>query len=112
MGPAVLILAAAGAAAYLFRDKLFGSKAPGTENVAITVQGRSGQVYAVNRVKSFGDENFFDVFLLTGARVLRYSQIGSDMGTRKFIDSPLQSSDAIFKTAANDFGLRFNVPGV
>jgi hypothetical protein len=112
MGPAVLILAAAGAAAYVFRDKLFKTAPPGSENIAITVQGKSGQVYAVNRVKSVGEENFFDVFLLNGTRVLRYSQIGSDTGTRKYIDSPLQSSDAIFRTAVTDFDLRFNVPGV
>jgi len=80
--------------------------APGQQK--FTVTGHSGTIWEVRRVKTFavpgGTQSFNDVFS-KGARILRYSQIGSQIGTRAFIDTPLAKTDKRLKAAAADFGV-------
>jgi hypothetical protein len=83
------------------------SSKPGT----FEVTGRSGSQYRVVFVKQFPTDNggkisFWDVFV-GDARILRYSQIDNDTGSRVLIVSPLEQNDPRILIALQDFGVRF-----
>ncbi len=91
------------------------------------VKGKSGTNWRVVRVNQFQEKSgllTINDVMAGGAlsiggsprRVLRYSQLGSEMGSRKYITSPfeagnLSGSDAtLLRMAASDFGVALPAP--
>ncbi len=83
-----------------------------------TVTGKSGRKYVVERVSQFqqpdGLLQINDVWINASAteRVLRYSQLGSEVSSRKYITSPFGASNTstpgaarTLSIAAVDFGV-------
>lgn len=84
------------------------SKASPKTGPSFTQTGKSGTVWRVVRVSQFqrpeGLQTIHDIFSGPN-RVLRYSQQGSDVGSRKFVVTPLAKTDPLLIKAASDFGV-------
>lgn len=99
-----------GAALLLYlatKSKPAGIGAPGGPGNGTTVQGRSGTVYLVapnmNPMPVAPGAKVFDVFLMSGTRVLSFVQMGSDKSSRQLVAASLPATDPIFLTAKSDW---------
>jgi len=77
-----------------------------------TVTGKSGKSWRVVMIGTAGSTHTYEVFTPAGTfgpheelSVLRYSQNGSDMASRKIVGVGAGVPDAIKAAAAADFGL-------
>jgi hypothetical protein len=72
------------------------------------VKGKSGTNWKIVRVSQFQEKagllTINDVFI-GSARIMRYSQLGSAIGSRKFITTPLAKTDPRLLKAGADFGV-------
>ena len=67
----------------------------------------SGNQYRLRLVNVFSDGwRMYDIFSLSGSRLLRYKQLGADTSTRKYVDSPADVEKAALGRAATDFGVK------
>jgi hypothetical protein len=97
------VLALAAGAAYL-AYKQFGSKSTRPSTPVNKVPSpTSGIQWEVQLVKTAGDLKFFDVFTTGGARILRYTQKGSDKNSRVEVVHPPGVDPALLAQARKDF---------
>lgn len=83
------------------------------------VAGKSGKSWRVVLLGKTGDVKTYELFSPAGSfgphgelSVLRYSQTGSDMGSRKIVGVGQGVPTEMMTAASSDFGLPFNAGGV
>lgn len=102
MASPLIPIALAGGAIFLLSAS-GGEKTP-TETSSAMVKGKSGTTWETRWVKRVGDFVYIDVFL-SGRRILRYKQKGSDKNARALVDYPAGTSATLLARARSDFGV-------
>jgi hypothetical protein len=79
------------------------------------VTGKSGKSWRVVLIATTGNVKTYEIFAPEGSfgphaelSVLRYSQTGSDMGSRQIVGVGEGAPEAMVSAAASDFGIPFD----
>lgn len=111
MGPAILIVAAGAAGLFLLHQRKLQQASGITPSLTgTTVQGKSGETW-LSSIVTAGPPIITEITYQKGSvpaqphMVIRYSQVGSDMSTRKLVATNPNTSPGLIQAAMADFGV-------